>query len=205
MKKVIIILMLFLLSGCSVKYELLIEDNDINEKLIISDYKGEIPEQADIVNFSNHKYNKKQDNNKLIYETKYNIKNLKESDFLKCFNSYNFVEDNNEYVLITDKKFTCLPYQYNDYEVIQYDEVELSIKTNHIVLEHNADKVKGNTYSWKINKENIDDASIYMKLSTKTSAKNNNLALTIIFGCVLFVSMIIYLVVNNINNNSNRL
>lgn len=205
MKKIIIMFILLLASGCSCKYELSIQNGKVNESLIINGVTTEIPEQADLENFSNHSYNKTFDNDILKYQTSFNLGSYKNSDFLTCFDSYTFVEEEDNYVLKTGKSFKCLPYQYNDFDMILYDELEITLSTNHEVKDHNASKVEDGVYYWYINDDNINNTEIYFKISK--SAKNPNLILflAVFLAIVLVIGFIAYLIAKNKGSKNNQI
>lgn len=205
MKKIIMLALIFLISGCSCKYELSIQGNKIEESLYINGINMEIPEQADLANYSTHNYSKNIDGDMLNYSTSYNLSSFKNSDFLTCFDTYNFVNENEYYIIRTGKKFKCLPYQYNDFDMLDYDELEIQITTNHKVLEHNAVKVDDNTYSWYITKENIDNAEIYMKFSEEVNSPLTIPIIAGIFTVVLILGFIIYNVASSKGKKNNKI
>ena len=205
MKKILIIFMLLLVSGCSCKYELSINYSDIEEKLVVNGVTTEIPVQADLKNFSTHEYSKNLDNEILTYQTSYSLSSFSKSDFLTCFDSYVFNEEEGVYTIRTGKKFTCMPYQYNDFDVLLYDNLEIVISTNNDVLEHNASKVENGKYYWNISKENINNAEIYIKFSEKEKKDMNMLILIVFFGIVIVGAFVAYMIIGSKSNKSNAI
>lgn len=205
MKKILIIFILLLVSGCSCKYELSINYSEVEEKLVINGVTTEIPIQADLKNFSTHEYDKKLNGEELTYQTTYSLSSFSKSDFLTCFDSYVFLEEEGTYTIRTGKKFTCLPYQYNDFDVLNYDNLEIVISTNNNVIEHNADKVESGKYYWNISKKNINNSEIYFKFSQKEKKDMNMLILIVFFGIVIVGAFIAYMIIGSKSNKSNAI
>lgn len=167
MKKFILLLiMTFLITGCSCNYTLKIDDKVSEEIEVvvpnsISDTKKNqvdniLKDLNPIIDDYDHKYkynvNKKIEGNSTIYnlDTKYD--NYKDSTLLaQCFEHAVF-EENDDYIIINASgKFGCL---YDN------DEIKINIKTNKYVSSNNANLVNKNTYTWKIDRSNRDDVSI---------------------------------------------
>ena len=134
--------MLILLTGCSCNYELSIQNNKIYETLKINGVTSNIPVNADLINISNSNYIKTVENDIVTYNSNYLLDNYKKSTLLTCFDSYNIQSTENTYTIRTGKKFKCYPYQYSDFDVVTYDQLEIKINTNHKVINHNATKVE---------------------------------------------------------------
>lgn len=205
MKKILIIFILLLVSGCSCKYELSINNSQVNEILTINGVTTEIPEQADLENFTNHTYKKTLQNDILKYEATYNLGNYKTSDFFTCFDSYNILESEDSYTIRTGKKFRCMPYQYNDFDIIKYDKLEIVISTNHSVYNHNADRVENNIYYWYITEDNINDSEIYFHFSKEVKQPILMLTLAIFMGIVFVIGIIVYLIAKSKGKKSNKI
>ncbi len=207
MKKLLYILLLLVcLTGCSTQYNLEISNEGIKETIVSTILDSEIPVQTKeeinahielddpitpFINgehypFSNNqekKYNKdvKKENNSTIVTLKYDYKfdEYKNSRaFKECFENKTFDYDKNGYLLQMTGKFYCL---YGD-------KIEINIKTNNKVNSHNADKVSGNTYTWIINKDNMNKADIKINIS-KESAYQMHIIMIIldIFGVIIIV------------------
>ena len=205
MKKVLILTLLLLVCGCSAKYELSINNQNVKETLSIYGVTSEIPIMADLVYFNTHDYTKEVNNENVEYQTSYNFINFNTSDFLLCFDSYNFSEKEDSYTLMTGKKFKCLPYQYSDYEIINYDRLEIVLSTNHDILNNNADKVQFGKYYWYIDKNNINDAEIYFEISKKSNNILVSIPLLIFFGILIVVGIIIYVIIHSKSNKNNTI
>lgn len=196
--------MIILLTGCSCNYELSIQNNKIYETLKINGVTNEIPPNVDLETLSNGNYTKNIIDDTVTYNSNYSMNNYKESNLLNCFDSYNIQSGDETYIIRTGKKFKCYPYQYNDFDVLTYDQLEIVIKTNHKVINHNAAKVENNIYYWYINDENINDTEIYFEISK--NAKNNIIFWIIGFVSILLITGIfVYYIANNKNKESNKL
>lgn len=204
MKKLFTLIMLLLVTGCTCSYELSIQDSSIYETLKINGVTTEIPVDVDLVNLSDTNYKKEVVDDTVTYTTSYNLETYKKTNFLSCFESYNIQTTDDKYIIRTGKNFTCLPYQYNDYDELKYDELEIKIKTNHKVVNHNASKVENNTYYWYITKENINNADIYFEIE-KNVNKPYVLAIAVFMLILLIVGVIVYFVVKSKSEKSNKI
>ena len=167
MKKFILLLiMTFLITGCSCNYTLKIDDKVSEEIEVvvpnsISDTKKNqvdniLKDLNPIIDDYDHKYkysvNKKFEGNSTIYNLDTEYDNYKDSTLLaQCFEHAVF-EENDDYIIINASgKFGCL---YDN------DEIKINIKTDKYVSSNNANLVNKNTYTWKIDRSNRDDVSI---------------------------------------------
>lgn len=218
-RKVILLFLLFLLTGCSVEYNLIVnEDKNIEESVVVlqpnsfwGNTREEIEEQLFwTLVFSKDEtepayfYNQEQilgDVNsgvKYSYEFK-NIENFEsESEILKnCFESYNVELDNN-ILSINASGFKCMSVLGDDFNI------NINIISDGKVITGNYDKNNYNKYTWNINSDDI----INIELSIDTS-KINTQAFTdifvpvlIIFVVLLLFGMILFAYIKNRKNNS---
>ncbi len=163
---VLAIVMLFI-TGCTVTYDLNIEDSKVYEKVnlnVDSTFNSRISELSKMKQYNHLSGNNTTYYNfssaesdsgvKLSYDYQYNFENFEESRALsECFSAFNVLNDYEEETLriTTSNKFNCL--NYNDEFV---DSVTINIKTNHKVINHNADKVENDTYTWEIKSSMLD-------------------------------------------------
>lgn len=172
-KKIVIILMFsFLLCGCSVQYNLEIKNDVFRENIKISfnskddgsyKYFSENKFYAIMDGVSNFKeYQKETENEKnIVFSYTYDgIEFNKATSLGSCFKAYNVIDENDIYIISTSKGLTCA----REEDVILLDNLDVVIKTNHIVKDNNADEVDGYTYTWHFNKDNYDKKSIYIEL-----------------------------------------
>ena len=217
-KKIIILfLIVFLVCGCNVDYNLTINKDNISETATfyldktaknkeIFDKNSKLNEtsnygEEEILNYYSVKTRETNNYYQLDYKYKYthikndvNVmekrKNLKEYSYLsQCYSNPNFEEDNTYITIDTDKKFNCL---YNNIKP-GIDSVTINIKTNLKVVDNNADKVNGNTYIWNINKSNYQNKPVFIKID-KVSNYNFNSKLVFFFSIVLVVLLIVFIV-----------
>lgn len=191
-KLTLISILLFLVTGCSVEYQLTFNDNQLTEKiridasessLTVDEMKQMLEEQLPENELQSYqtKVNK---NKKIELTNKYSTKTYKNSLILsQCYTAYNFIESDQYYDLTTSQTFTCNPF---DYMII--DELTVEIKTNHKVLSSNADEVKGNTYIWKLTQKNKEDKSIQIRFSKEKIESKIGL---IILGIAVMIAIII--------------
>ena len=109
--------------------------------------------------------------NGYLFNYKYNfdIDKYKEARTIKDgFRSYNisFNEDNQTISLSTDSEGILY---FDDYPLLE--EVTINIKTDYLVLENNADRVNGNTYTWVFTKDS--KKSINMVIDTAENLNNS--------------------------------
>lgn len=218
MKKIIyIFIMLVLLTGCSNKYNLEISNDGIKETIVSSIPDTDIPvrtreeinanielddpitpfiknEQYPFANNEKEKYkktvNKDSGLTTVKLEYNYSFDDYKKSRaYTECFENKNFEYGKNGYLLQMSGKFRCM---YGD-------EIEINIKTNNKVNSHNADKVSGNTYTWIINKDNMQKTDIKINIS-KDSAYTTSIV-TIVLAIIAIVIIVCgYFVFQKINN-----
>lgn len=221
MKKLIILVTLLLfLSGCEIKYNLLITDEEKIKETIsvnipnetIANYNMSIPEFLDY--YSNiYQQNEGYENFNITSKEGKSISSItavREYGSLDEYkNSYSFkslfntatIERIGKYVSFTTSENMFLQSIKNN-ELVESSEAnktyEISIKFYNEVANHNADKVdeKNNIYTWNINKNTTKD-KIYFKIGPKVrydvKIKDyiTNHLFTIIFFGVLFISIII--------------
>jgi len=214
MKKILIIISLFLMTGCTAKYKLDIQGKVINETLELGVSKENID---DIKYFKNiytndlknlYIYNFDESTSILSYKYKYSFENYINSSALSsCFTTYNVINNSEYFLISTGGTFKCLPYQYSDSESYDYDEAEISITTNHKVITNNADKKEGNTYYWYINKDNSDSKTINFKISKDDLISKPYIGVEFIIFvlAILFACGIMTLVIINKNKKNNKI
>lgn len=201
MKKLLLIPLIFLITGCSVDYTLEINENDIKENIkinainikeseikkiedvldngatVITDSKKEIPY---------YNVSKLYNNYKLDYNFKkgeIGLSNIMNS----CFES-KIIEDTDSYYMIAlYDKFKC---NFNN------EEINITLKTRNKVTKHNSKDydTENGIYKWKINKDNknnVDIKFIVLKNDvTQVLFTSKTLVKNIIFISVLIINFI---------------
>ena len=221
MKRLMILFFsLFTLVGCSIKYDLdLTEPNTVNEQMEIleednsdeyfdtlKNYNGNIRtiySEEDPDNFEKDPdldyYNVENNSDDNVADLKINYmfdsEEFSSSNIINsCYENINFI-NNDKYVDIsTSSKFLCFK------KYITAREVEINIKTDKKITEHNADKVNGNTYTWLLNRTNAYNKPIRLSSVTKgkeekeENTKFNLIVILSVIGgfLILIFSLIIY-------------
>jgi hypothetical protein len=200
MKKIIIlILTIFLLSGCSVEYNLEINNDNIRENIEIGKFDASEIEDFEyltpyaILNDESQKFYVFDYSNKILnLSYDYNIQNYEMSEaFNQCYDMSNFSYDEKYYYILTSNEFKCLSYM--GYTT---DEVKINIKSRYKVVESNADYVDNGVYTWIINEGNKDNKPINITIDyNETIYKGNKLSsfsvMLLVIVSLLIVGMIV--------------
>lgn len=219
-KKITLLLFLvFFICGCTAKYDLDIKETSFTENLEISAASNETlykyyiktTGKTDFYDIENDFQTKKdgevyydvnlvKENNvdKLKYNYEFMGQDLSQSNFINSsFTNVSF--GNNDSIIDTSTKHLLLS-DFNGFTLFKkLTEVEININCPYEVTSNNADKVKNNTYTWIINKDNMKNASIELvynegvKVKPKADNINNiiNTCLIAIGGIVVLGAIII--------------
>lgn len=219
-------------SGCNVEYNLNIDDKlNLNEVIEIeattndemkkiSDYNSLLPVDINIddsfafqnknKNIEYYEISKKRNNSFINFKYSYDVDLFNDNVFARsCYqyvtvmNNHDNVDDRDELVLSTSKKFLC----FDNFEDL--DNVIIKIKTKREVFSNNADSVDGDTYIWNITEANKDDAAISMVMSSEIVANKLSFfeknALFIIVLSVFIVGGIIYILMKKRSEKVNEI
>ena len=191
-KLISLLLLLFLVSGCSATYVLDIKSGEVNESLYINNYDKETWDSyKERINIAaggavatNYLEDEPEVNEKTEGINYYNIKRIEHLDnvgvsYQNIFNKEEYKNSNIIFMNTSD-----FDYSYNadkikinikNIEAFKFhpDLKELTVKltTNHEVLNTNANEIKDNTYFWYLNKNNIEEKTINIELSSKIVEK----------------------------------
>lgn len=215
MKKIVFIfLCLFILSGCTSKYELKIDGDQFDETITTYIYPGDreydMSQFEDTLDYGDRieafinrdsypffenydfiydkKVEKIEDYEKVQLKYKYTAEEFKKSNAINlCFHNFDFKEEKDRYIVNLGGYFYCL---YNN------TSLDVIIQTKNEVFENNANEVDDNKYIWHINQDNYKDVNIYINISNK---KSNDQLYMILFGATLSLIIIIIIVVFFIN------
>lgn len=193
-KLILIIMVMFLLSGCEANYSLYIDKDVFNETTIVLANSGELntydsqtyltmkqkidlyyKKYVDIV-YQNPYYNPYLDDPQkgINYYNKELINNGKGYGFKYSynFNKENYLNSNiintffkNNNSVLNDNKYTLNVYTFNGFE--RYNDltqVTINITTDLEVKKSNADSVYDNVYTWTITKDDALNKKIYLEL-----------------------------------------
>ena len=176
-KVFILICCIFLLSGCSVEYNLTINESTMEEDInAIFDKatESEIASRMEGIRrtaFYNYDtreneyydFTKRETNDNIIlnYNYQYMGNDLYKSEAAsRCYYKRIVNVTDDDITINTDNQVACL-YKDGDREI---EDIIVNVRTNLTVLESNADKVNGNVYTWNINDQNYTNKPIYIKI-----------------------------------------
>lgn len=175
MKKIIYLIFLisvFFLTGCTSNFDVSIKDEMIIQNVSISMNNNEITKETVTKTLEDLVLNEENDteflgyfkivgnkkSNPLNASINYNLNNYDFDYALSfCYDNQNITYNNN-ILTISANNFNC----FQKYNIV--DRVYINVTTGYKVLDHNADSVNGNTYTWNINKNNSNN--IKLKLDT---------------------------------------
>ncbi|MGM9881318.1 MAG: hypothetical protein ACI31S_00525 [Bacilli bacterium] len=209
MKKIIFLIMILFLSGCTVNYDLYIGEKftddlillEDNEKLENIDYYDMT--KNDTFNIDNLSYQltvfegnfgyereeiTKADTSGYRYKYTYNIDKMKEKSMIyDCYDEINVVSEKKKIIINTSNEFKC----FEKYDLL--DEVVVNIHYGGELIDTNADSYKDGVYTWKVNKESYKNEKIYLELKRKNKNYTFNIIGGAIFGILTIVSIIVIL------------
>lgn len=217
MKKIILFFLIIFISGCTSEYNLTIENNSFKENINISINKNLIPEQSTISGvetddsitpfleeptpafFSQYDkyYEKKVEDKGNYYDInlKYNytFDEFKGASSLKtCFEKIKISGEDIYYINLKGM-FYCL---YSD-------SVDIKIKTNNDVINHNADRKEGNTYIWNIHSGNANNVDILFEVSKDIKNKSIILEISIVVGLLIILGIVLNIIKKKNKENNN--
>ena len=176
----LVLLVLFLFSGCNASYDLVIDDGIFKENLKVSNVHVDsvdrliLPIYYDIDEYDKKKvkpgddgfYDARYDVNSYSLFHNFDYKDYGNSTLLNyCYNKVDSYYEEDIYYISTSGNFKCFDY----YDGI--DTITVKINTKYKLIASNADFVKGNNYYWNINKNNIDKG-IYLELDISKKKKS---------------------------------
>ena len=223
-KCLILILVTFLMCGCTAEVNLDISNDKVNESVDITFYQNAIyskdliktsfrnyipvfakdlivDTEEDLPNANTKYYQKKEtdlgNGYKFNYKYNFDIVDYNNARTIReAFKSYNVSKNGNIISLTTDDNGIIF---FDDYP--ELEEIKINIKTDYYVEENNADRVSNNTYTWIFNKDS--KKSINMLIDTTKEANYSvidwRIPIVIIIAIVLIISL--FLVFRNKKNN----
>ena len=205
MKKITLLLItMFLLTGCTATYDINITKDTINDKIIIQTDSTKVNNANKQTTDSftqklgewenGHDFYKRElitTAEKTGYQYTYNF-NYEEYDAMsqirKCYKEFNLTYENN-IELSTSNEFLCRNY---------YPQVKtytINITSEYEITSSNADYVKNNTHTWKINANNYKSHPINIKIDKTqkyiVEEKTNYQTIKNIIFIILFIILII--------------
>lgn len=190
-KYVFVILLMFIMSGCSIDYTLFISDRGFDETINVN-----VIDSLENTEIAEKDYNPLHHSDSIIYDKK--VKKGNESIDIKLHYNYSLEEFSNansfnqafynKNIEISDR---IIDIQLSELEGLNVStDFDIKIKTNNKVLSNNADVVKGNTYIWHVDDKNKENVNVKIKIKRGTLNKKNNGSINIyiyIFLGIIFV------------------
>lgn len=226
-KKCIVLLLLFLISGCDVNYNITVSNDSVMEssnfyfdvsdinsneyydgkhntsnlpKFIDSNYRQDY--FAYIYSFNDlSKYSKSisSDNNGFNLKFNYDLEKFGGSNIFNACKKSNYTVDDKNIVIDVSDVSNCF---YND-SYGSLNSIKINIKTDLKVLKNNADSVNKNIYTWNINRDNYRNKKIYIKIKKKIRYDNVFIGVGFLCIVILFMIFIIFIIKKkNLQNNS---
>ena len=213
--KIIILLSLLLLTGCTVNYNLEINKDTLNETITGTVTKEESSQDSNATGLSTvysiinedqkPVYNKeelyqkelKESGNNINYTFKYNynIEDFVNSTIINtCFENKEIEEIDNYYSIRLSGNFYCL---YSK-------KINIAVTSNLKVASNNADKIKDNTYIWTIDKNTTDIELAVDKDTPYTKPIKRGISNTFKIVCfiiLIILSLITYLLYKKKNSS----
>lgn len=229
--KILIILITifsFLITGCTVDYNLNFNDSELNEVININlNYSEKNEENIEKMKYSAeyeafaiskqrtqklYEFNEKKEKDKYIGSFSYNYSTSEFNDahlIRQCYDSFNFVKTDNGYQLITSDTFRCGSYSY-----MMVDKYTITITTNHKVIDSNADEIDKNKYIWVIEPNGKVNIKKPIKITFSNETKmeqlstemvNNSKIVTIavigVITCAIIIVAIVFIIKSKRNGN----
>ncbi len=199
---------MFLLSGCSAEYNLTIKNSTMEEDINAIFDKATESELANrmegirrtaFYNYDTREneyydFTKRETDDNIIlnYSYQYTGNDLYKSEAASRCYYKRIVNVTDDVITInTDNQVACL-YKDGDREI---DSITVNIRTALTVLENNADKVNGNTYTWYINDKNYTNKPIYIKIEKERyqeSFTSQVISIIVILIIVVIIGILIY-------------
>ena len=226
-KKILLLFLIIMLSGCSVEYDLNInEDSSVNEKVVAKELTNRMKSNTGVgekqsVNYLYDMFNRKSLKTKIYSKKDGDTTVATVTGNHKSLKAYskNFTSDVFEDVIVNEEgnKVTLI---FNQTKVLSstssrgliYDDITVNIIVPFKVLESNADNYHRDVYTWNIKKDedlrqlkitydktNLKYSKLFNIGDFKLNVEYSYIALIIMVGIVITIIIIVY--VNNKKNN----
>lgn len=217
-KKIFLILFIFFLTtGCDITYEVqfkkdkIIEKNTfylLNDEVVDGDIVGtltklSIPytDNTDFLIAPKTKIVKEKNQTGYTTINEYEYNNYDTIGI--CYEAFNVIKEENKVMISTSEQFQC----FDHYK--ELNQLKIVAKVNYKVSHTNADKKKGNTYIWYIDKDNASNKSI--QLSFDLNQKVSDWPFTNLPTYVIVIALLIVIIgtvvwiVSRISKKSNKI
>lgn len=207
LKKLLIVILLIFLTGCSSEYTLKVNNNSFKENIDIVIPKSMIPTLTEDQN--QNKFELDDQITPFIEEKTaalksqekfYKKKVLEDDEYYQIKMNYTF--DENEFVQANSIN-SCFQYPDLDFSENYYinlqgefyclysESVDIKIETNNKVYFNNADLVEGNTYIWHIDNSNVDYVDIRIEIGKGISISTVITIISIV-SLIVFITLVVY-------------
>lgn len=221
-KMILLVFMIFILSGCHATYDVKIDGDDIEEKLTISNAHFNADQ---ITTYTTYPIPVNLNNSCFL---DYDTENLKREDQQKIegVNYYDITSENNTNLKATSHLFINNYKQsriantlFNNLNVNHYpdmtsiygynglsafltypelEEVTVNIQVSSHVSQHNADQVKGRTYTWYFSKNTSDSKTLYLEMKKENNKEKKKESTEFYSGYIILGICFICLVIGMI-------
>lgn len=227
-KNFILLLIVFVVSGCSVQYNLTInEDSSVSEEVIASEKTNRLESKtrlkgADAYNYLYNMFKRPNEDISISFKEKnnitYGVANTTHNSLDEysgkfrsdIFEKVEITKDNDTVTITANQK---APISSNSASSYVYDDITINITLPFTVIENNADKVNRNTYTWNIKKDsNLKEIKLTYReksLANRANININNKEYSIkyeyiIIGIIVLsiAIIVIYVVIKNKKNNT---
>ncbi len=124
----------------------------------------------------------------------------------KCYQYFQVSEEEEQIRISTSLKNLC----FQEYPLL--DEITIHLKTNHKVVNHNANQVNGYHYTWNIKRENQENSPISITLKKDEYVFNYEnefmkkmIYIAVIIGIILSVGGVTYVIFQRKRNHVNEI
>ena len=220
-KIIILICSIFLVSGCSVEYNLTIDESTMEEDInAIFDKatESEIANRMEKIRRTSYynldtreneyyTFKKSEDENNIIlnYNYIYTSNNLYKSEAASRCYYKRIVNVTEDYITIdTDDQVSCF---YKDGEK-QIDNIIVNIKTDLPVVSNNADSIENNNYIWYINDNNYTNKPISIKIKKERNEESfnfDNFSIIIVVATIIILGLIIFFIIRVKHKKNNKI
>lgn len=224
--KIIFLCLIFLVTGCSVEYDLIInEDGSVNETVMAQENTKRLESQTRLkgdaaVSYIYDMYKRTgKETSATRNDSQYTYTTVTKSyssidEYSKQFKSDVFekflISKNNDEITLKSNQTKILGGD-SSYQLL-YDDIKINITIPYKVISSNADEVRGNTYTWNIEKEKLKNIEVQYKEGSKKNnininIKNKTYNINYVFvGITAFVLIILGIViVVSIKNKRNNI
>ena len=228
-KKILLLFLIILLSGCSVEYDLTInDDSSINEKVVAKEVTNRMEANTGIneeqsVSYLYDMFNRNNLNTKISTTNEENLTISTVTGSHKSIDKYveNFTSDIFEAANLS-KKGNIVTLSFNQSKKISstsaksliYDDITVNITLPFKVIDHNADYYDRETYTWEIKKDE-DLRKIEIKYDQSDLKNSKSIGIGkykfnvrysfIAIGVILFIILVIILFVYHNNKKNNKI